>query len=184
MSHSKIEVQNQTVMKQMALNDINKSSLTLLANQYHQSTDGPMDLTVTYDPANPKFNAADAAHELKHIVRALNVLGVANITTRVSPVTHGHPALLVAYDSLTALAPANCSSLPGLEDRFTDRTLGDYRFGCGVDTLTARQIANPRDLIGDAALGQRGARRSVGVTDDYLKGEPREALEGLERSSL
>ncbi len=184
MSHNKIGIQHETVLKQMALGDINKNSLTQLANQYHQSTDGPMDLTVTYDPNDPKFTAADARHELKHIVRALKTLGVVDVTTRVSSVSYGHPALLVAYDHVAAMAPQNCSTLPGLDDRYTDRSLGDYRFGCSVDTMTARQIADPRDLMGDAALSQREARRAVTVTDGYLKGEPREPLEGVERSNL
>lgn len=184
MNTSPVELARETSMEQIALKDITESNLAVLAEQYRQFGGGPLDLTMTYDPKSKSFTAMKAVHELKHIQTALKQKGVANITAQTLPVPDGKPSLLVSFDSVRAQAPSDCGAMPGLNNNETTRAIGDYKFGCGVETMLSKQIARPADLEGNADMGVSPARREAVTIEDYSAGVPRTPLEGINREDI
>ena len=55
-------------------------------------------------------------------------------------------------------------------------------FGCAVQHNIAAQIANPRDLVDPAALGQSDAMRRATVMNAYEKGTPSAATKSADQS--
>lgn len=184
MNTSSVEVSRELVVEQIALDNINDSVLSQIAAHHLKTGDGALELTMTYDPISQSFTAMNAVHELKHVRDALRYKGIKNMVTQTLAVPEGKPSLMVSYDTVLAHAPSDCVSMPGLDNNLTGRDLGQYKFGCGVESMLARQIARPSDLEGNAGLGKRGAGRESGVIRDYAAGVPREPLEGIERDDL
>ena len=184
MNTSPVELARETIVEQISAKNINDADLAVLAEQYRRDSVGTLDLTMTYDPKSTEFTAMNALHGLKSAKMALQQKGIQNISTQTLAVPDGKASLMVSYDRVRAQAPSDCTPMPGLDTNETDRFIGDYRFGCGVETLLAKQIARPSDLEGNAGLGSRDARRDSIVIEDYAAGVPRTELDGLERENL
>ena len=184
MNTAPIRLSHETVVEQIPLKDIDESRLSLLSQNYHRYGNGAVDLTMTYDPAAQNYTAMNAIHTLEQTEKTLRQKGVHQVYAQTMPVKSGKPVLMVSYNVARALAPAGCSDMPGLYDNKTGRDIGDYRFGCGVDGLIARQLARPSDLEGRSAMGARDGRREAVILDGYAAGVPRETLEGVERADL
>lgn len=184
MNTSPIRLSHETVVEQIPLNDLNDSRLTLLTRNYHQYGNGAVDLTMTYDPKAKDYTAMKAVHTLKNVQETLKKKGLHKVYTQTMPIESGKPILMVSYNVARAHAPEDCGNMPGLHNNKTGRFIGDYKFGCGVDSLIARQVARPSDLEGRSEMGLRDGRREAVVIDGYSAGVPREALDGIERSDL
>jgi type IV pilus biogenesis protein CpaD/CtpE len=74
--------------------------------------------------------------------------------------------------------------MPGLYSNETGRFIGDYKFGCGVETVFAKQIARPSDLEGRSEMGMRDARRDSVILENYSSGAVQQPLDGIDRSDL
>lgn len=184
MNVSPVELSHETVVEQINVTQINDHMLASIANHHRKSSNGPLELTMTYDPKSRDFTAMSAVNELKKVSKALRYKGVRDMITQTLAVPEGNPSLMVSYDTVTAHAPSDCDPMPGLENNLTGRDLGDYKFGCGVESLIARQIARPSDLEGNVTLAKRDARRDANVVESYSAGVPREPLVGIEREDL
>ncbi len=184
MNVSPVELSRETVVEQIPLEEINDGLLAQIANHHQKNSNSPLELTMTYDPKSKNFTAMNAVNELKRINKALRYKGVSNMVTQTVAVPEGNPSLMVSYDTVMAHAPSDCDPMPGLNNNQTGRFLGDYKFGCGVESMIARQIARPSDLEGNATLGPRDSRRDSAVIEEYSAGIPREPLEGIEREDL
>ncbi len=184
MNESAIQLSQTTIVEQVLFEDINDNVLSALSSHYLQNGTSALDLTMTYNPTSKNFTAMNAVHELGHIKDNLKKNGVTSVTTQTMAVPNGVPSLMVSYDMVQALAPHDCATMPGLERNGTTRFLGQYKFGCSVDTMVARQIAHPADLQGNSGLGTRDARREALILDGYSGAEPSVPLEGLERDGL
>ncbi|MEM7618217.1 MAG: CpaD family pilus assembly lipoprotein, partial [Pseudomonadota bacterium] len=126
------------------------------------------------------FGPKSAQRELNMIVSSLRKKGVDNVATSVMPVSGNKPMLIVTYESAVVLPPSDCDETPGLNDYQTGRFIGDYKFGCGVETMFAKQISDPNDLYGTEGLGKRDARREAIVVEGPASGTPNQPLEGVE----
>jgi len=105
--------------------------------------------------------------------------------TQTQAIPNGTPSLLVSYDMAQATAPFGCETMTGLYREGTTRFLGDYKFGCSIDTMMANQIAHPSDLQGNAGLdNDASGRRQALVIEEHLSGVPKEPLVGVDRSDL
>lgn len=184
MNTAQIELSRETSFEQIPLNAINDVNIAALAGQYRQYGSGILDLTMTYDPKSSVFTAMKAAQELKEVQTLLKKKGVFNLAAQTLAVPDGKPSLMVSFDTVQARAPSDCGTMPGLNNNETGRFLGNYKFGCGVETMLAKQIARPADLEGNADMGARPARRDGIVTEEYSAGVPRQPLEGIEREDL
>jgi type IV pilus biogenesis protein CpaD/CtpE len=184
MNTSRVELSHETMVEQIPMAKISDTDLLVIAEQYRKNGNGPLDLTITYDPKSKDFTAMSALHDLKHIREVLKTKNITNISTQTLAAPEGKPSLIVSYELVRAQAPSDCTPMPGLDNNETGRFIGDYKFGCATESLIAKQIARPSDLEGNATLGARSARRDAIVIEGYSAGVPREPLEGLERGDL
>lgn len=180
MNSNKLIVAQETVVDQIALEDINDVTVSRIAQYYNKNANGSLGLTVTYDPNSKHFNKTQATIEARKIASSLKTYNVTSVLTETVAVPHSAPFVIINYDTTVALAPANCGETPGLEDYQTGRFIGDYKFGCGVETMFSKQIANPNDLYGNSGLGTRYARRESNVIEGYSAGVERPPLSGIE----
>lgn len=184
MNSDPVELVNETIVEQVALGDLSDSMLTSLANHYSKNGVGPLELTVAFDPTSKTFTAMRAVKKLEGIKNIMATKGVKNVETDTLPIKGAEPALMISFDSVRAEAPSSCQMMPGLNRDGTTRYIGEYKFGCSVETMLAKQIVRPADLQGNEGLGQRSGRREANVLQGYEGGVPREPLEGLSRDNL
>jgi len=180
MNSQPMTVSEEALIDQIPLRNINESSLNAMADYYLKNSSGPLDLTLTYDPNSKSFGPNSARHELGHIVSKLKSKGVRNISSTVMAAPNMDPFLIVTYSSAVANAPSDCGETPGLNDYQTGRFLGEYKFGCGVESMFAKQISDPNDLYGRSGLGPRDARRDANVIEGYSSGAEAPPLQGIE----
>lgn len=185
MNTSPVEIKKQTVMEQIPVGQITDGVLSALANDYSRLGAGPLELTMAFDPKSKTFTAMSALNKLKEIKMKLARKGVKAVVTETLAIDNAKPALMISFDSVHAQAPSDCDVLPSITQNQTTRFLGEYKFGCSIETMLSKQIARPADLEGVDGLGDTGSgRRETNVIEPYAAGVPREPLEGIGRSDL
>ncbi len=183
-NNSRTEMVAETYTDQASVGTVDEATLTVLAYEYGRYGSGPLDLTVTYDPKSKSFTAMKAAEKVKSLESGLRRRGVKNIKTDVLAVNDQPETLMISYQSITSRPPSDCGDMPGLKDGATTRVIGDYKFGCGIESMIARQVYRPSDLQGVGTMEHGDGRRSTNVTERYRLGTPNEPLDGLEREDL
>lgn len=148
-----------------------------IVENYDRYGDGEMQVTVTYDPQSQNNSSSSAFEHLGAVTAMLRDLGIHEVNGSVLPVNdqHAQSQTLIAYRSYKAVMP-DCNQMPGLDDRMPD-TSTDYELGCSTETIMAKQIYRPKDLMGNAQLDRSDGRRASNVIDAYRSGEPAEALD-------
>ena len=184
MNTAKVELARETSVEQIPISEVNEANIGKLAHQYRKYGSGPLDLTMTFDPKSKDFTAMNARRALDVVEQDLRKNGVSNITAQTLAVPDGKASLMVSYDIVQAMAPSNCEPMPGLYNNETGRFIGDYKFGCGVETVFAKQIARPSDLEGRSEMGVRDARRDSVILENYSSGVTQQPLDGIERDDL
>lgn len=191
MNTSPIELRSETHMEQIPVEHVDDLSIAILAQQYTRFGDGPLELTMTYDPKSKSYTAMKALHTLKEVEDKLSVKGITNVKMDTLAVDGQKPALMVMYPSVQAQAPSDCGPMPGLNDNVTGREIvGPYKFGCGVETLMARQVYRPADLRGRGGevMDVNDGRRISNVMTTYHTLNERQAtgdlVETLERENI
>ena len=180
MNSNKLIVAQETIIDQIALTDMNKAIVSRIADYYNKNATGALGVTVTYDPNSNSFGRTQANREARDIAAALKQHNIKSVMTETVAIPNSEPFVIINYDTTVALAPANCGETPGLEDYQTGRFIGDYKFGCGVESMFAKQIAHPNDLYGNSRLGTRYARRDTNVVENYSAGVQLAPLNGVE----
>ncbi len=188
MNTSKVELNTHQGIDQIAVKNVNDGYLSALASQYGRYGEGPVDLTISFDPSSKSYTAMKAVNELSSMSDKLSRKGIRNVKTSTLPVSgQGEPMLMVSYTMVTAEGPSDCGTMDGLYDRQTTRHIGEYRFGCGVEQMTARQISRPADLRGRGTVDTGDGRRASNVSEAY-RGLPAEAytepLENFSRDDI
>lgn len=184
LSQNRMQVEEEAFFEEVAVADLDDTYIAALSKHYSRHGDGAVDLTVTYDPRSKTSTAMTASNEIARISEALRKNGVRDVEVNIMPVKGqgGDAKALVSYTAYNALAPDDCTLMPGLGDLNVDND-DDYKIGCSVDTVFARQIARPKDLKGRAQndLTSDG-RRSSNIVEAYRTGARNEPLDG-ERAS-
>lgn len=170
-----LRLSEETSLRQMPVSHINDNSLYVLSKDYERFGEGAMNLTLLYDPASKTFGKGEAFKEMAAIKEKLSSLGVRGIKADVVETSGMEPTLMIHYDSVQAMAPEGCRPMPGLEDGLTTREIGDYRFGCSVDTMLAKQIYRPSDLRGEGATDPVDGRRATNNSEYYRQVTQQEA---------
>ncbi len=180
LNNNRLQVKEEKFSEATPVAEADERYVSSVAEQYARSGGGGMDISVTYDPASASNTAMQAGGNAARIAAALRKQGVADIKAGVLPVRgQGEESLaLVSYDSWAAEAPEDCGTLPGFDSTDIDHK-EDYKMGCTVETVFARQIARPKDLAGHAPPDPRtDGRRAANVVEVYRTGAPNEPLEG------
>ncbi len=183
MNTNKVELVHQTAIEQIPAGEVNDVTLSLLADDYRRYGNGPVELAMIYDPFSKKYTAMQARNQLREIEENLKVRGIRHVVTRTVAVDKGEPALMVSYESYQAQAPSDCHMMPGLDDYQTTRDIATYRFGCSTESMLARQIARPADLMGRGAdTAPADGRRAANVVEEsrnYSQSDANKELESF-----
>ena len=187
-SLKRVEVHQEQFAKQVTSHDLKQSDLEALAADYNRyGGDDPLTLSVQYDPASSENTAMNATRHASKLANGLRAAGVTNVKTEILPVVGvgDHSRTLITYERYSAHKPEGCGTMPGMDNTTTDwEAMRDYGFGCSVEDKIARQIARPKDLLGnDRGLeGEDDGRRASNIIETYRLGEPNEPLEGEQAS--
>ena len=180
LADKRLQVEQETFSDTVAVADLNASAVRGLSNHYRKHGDGPLELTVMYDPKSRTGGAMKASDEAARLASEMRAQGVADVDVSVMPVKDSGEEMqaLISYTAYNALAPKDCDVMPGMRDL----SMGieeDYGLGCTVETLFAKQVARPKDLKGQGStvLTSDGRRASNSV-ELYRTGVPNEPLEG------
>ena len=179
LSQNRVQVQEEHFSDKMPVSSLNDAALRGLASHYTKHGDGPLALTVTYDPKSKTGNAMHASDAAAKLVSGLRTKGVSNVQANILPVKDSGSEMqaLVSYTSYNALAPKDCSLMDGYENTNINND-EDYRLGCTIDTVFAKQIARPKDLKGNTNSGITDGRRMANSVESYRTGIPNEPLGG------
>lgn len=182
----RVEVEESRYVKNMAYQDIDPSMLAHMARHHDRYGNGPLKVTVQYDPTSKTNTAMKATQTAASLRNQLTKSGAAQIDAEILPVTGlgNAPKVLFEYNQLTSRAPKGCGTMPGLDNQHVDLQAGmSYGLGCTIEGQIARQIARPADLMGRAALpAESDARPHSNVVEQARRGAMYEPLEGEQAS--
>lgn len=181
MNSSRVELNTQKGIDQVPVAHVNEGYMSALAGQYSRYGEGPIELTVSFDPSSKSYNSSKAIDALASYKDTLARKGLNNVHTNVMPVTgQAQPMLMASYDMVTAQGPADCGNMEGLYDNTTTPDIGNYRFGCGVEQMLARQVNRPADLRGRGTVETGDGRRANNVAESYRGQAPDAYAQPLE----
>ena len=171
----------ETILEQIPVANISETDLYQIADNYQRYGVDTMQISLAYDPALKTYSAMKAFEDLSAVKAKLKKLGVRSITGETVKSEGAIPTLLISYDSVTAQAPEGCRNMPGFDDGLTTGQIGDYKFGCSVDTMLAKQIYRPADLQGVGTSDPIDGRRATNSVEYYRHVDAQEAEGDLDR---
>ncbi len=162
--------------------------LHAIANYYERFGNGPMNVVVSYDPKSKINTRPKAQQALSSIQNGLSKNGVGDMKAALSAVSGSGDVstTLVSFPAITASAPQGCGMMPGYTDPSQDipndtNIKQPYGYGCTIETLLARQVAKPSDLMGKQGFETNGdGRRAERVisTRGYYSDTANKKLDG------
>lgn len=154
MNGQRVEIHEDQFSDTFETSKLDDEMLRAVAVYHQRYGNGPLVASVSYDPKSNKNNRLKAERESKRIAGILNRNGVDNIQigTTAAAGSGDVSTTVVTFAAMTAQAPAGCGMMPGYygPNDIQSKASGqpDYRFGCSVETLIARQVTRPSDLLG------------------------------------
>jgi type IV pilus biogenesis protein CpaD/CtpE len=165
-SPSRVEIHDEQFTDSFDTAQIHDGVVHAIADYYHRFGNGPLNMIVSYDPLSRVNTEKLAQRELARLEKALSREGVKDIKAMVNPMRGSGDisTTLVSFSALAAHAPSDCGMMPGYsnaaEDIPNDTSIEPpYRYGCTVETLLARQVARPSDLMGKPGFGTKSDGR-------------------------
>lgn len=183
---SEIELAEKRTVLKAKQSELNMADLDALAARHVKNGVSKVYVVLGYGHAS---KAADrkADMALKTYVSRLLANGVRDedVVARAIPLDVPEPVVVVAHDVLVAQGPSDCTDMPGLSSPVVEKETYDYGLGCGVKSLIAQQVANPKDLEGVAGLGgDNDGERAANIVARYKTGAPSAFLPTYIISSL
>lgn len=150
-----------------------------MASAYNRFGSGQAEVIVSYDPYSKKNTAMKAADQLQRISGELSQRGVRNIKSSIQAVEHSgdQSQMIIGYESVTAEPPKDCALMSSFNTHQAEADY-DYKLGCSLNTMMARQVARPADLAGRAPVTDADGRRTGAVVEPYRAGTRNPALNG------
>lgn len=180
-------VSEETTMDQVPVENVTQAYLYKVAQNHERYGTNTLMLSLAYDPASKSYDAMKAFQDLARFKESLRKMGVSAVKAETVKTQGTAPTLMVAYDSVSAQAPEGCRNMPGFDDGLTTHDIADYRFGCSVDAMLAKQIYRPSDLKGNDASDPMDGRRAANVAEYYRRIDQEEAegdLNRIQRSDI
>ena len=186
---SRVEVHEEGFTDRFDTASLDKGTLRAIGVNYYRYGNGPMDISVSYDPRSGTNTAAAASREAGRIRDELSRNGVKSIriSTAGSEGSGDKSSTVISFPALTARPPENCGTMPGYSDLQTnlpDSAEGPskgYEIGCTIETMMAKQVSRPGDLLGRPGFEtDADARRQEAVIwqRGYYANKPFEPLNG------
>ena len=180
LTEKKIQVSEEKYVREFAVDGAHYDVLKEISNHYSRYGGAGMHMSLIYNPASndvTAMKATQAAADISDWLRREG--GVQSIRSDILPVRNA-PVMkaIISYASYSAKGPDCDSLLSGFEDR-NHKTDLDYEMGCTVQTVIARQISRPKDLMGrDYENTHTEARGISNQIEGYRTGAQNEALGG------
>lgn len=141
--------------------------------QYKADGNGAVNVTA---PSGPT-----AQQTLSYFGERLAAAGIPRSRIMVGTRNDGDWRVELSYAGYVAHT-VGCGDWGSQQASDTASNLPMANFGCAVQHNIAAQIANPRDLVDPAALGQSDAMRRATVMNAYEKGTPSAATKSADQS--
>ena len=145
---------------------LDASMIHAIGNYYERFGNGTMNVVVSYDPKSNINTRVKAERALKSIQSGLAQNGVRDVKGDLSAMNGSGDVstTLVSFPALVASAPQGCGMMPGYTDPSQDipndtNIKPPYGYGCTVETLLAKQVARPSDLMGKQGFETNGDGR-------------------------
>lgn len=183
-SDRRVQVREEKLTEQVETASLDSDAIAGMIYRYAKSGNGPVDVTVTYDPESKTNTAMRAGDEAARISSVMRKEGASEIVTGILPVRAqgAGSQTIISYSAYQAVAPQNCGLMPGIKELSIDHD-PDYRLGCTVETIFAKQISNPSDLLGGARPSSASdGRVNTNVVEAYRMGTQNKPLKGQEAS--
>lgn len=159
-----------------------------IGNYYSRFGNGPVNVVVSYDPQSKVNSLPKAEQALAYLKTGLAKNGVKDFKGALSAMRGSGDVstTLVAFPAITASAPAGCGMMPGYKDPSegipsNTNIKPPYGYGCTIETLLAKQVSRPADLMGQQGFETNGdGRRAERVisTRGYYGDKPNDSLDG------
>ena len=171
---------------------LNDGTYHAIADYYERFGNGPLNVVVSYDPKSRINTRAKAEAALSVIQQKLMRRGVRDINGALSEMQGSGDAstTLVSFSALTASAPDGCGMMPGYKDPSEDipndtNDKPPYGYGCTIETLLAKQIVKPGDLMGRGGYetGADGRRAERVMAGGYYDDKPNQPLQDSESAT-
>lgn len=181
MSQNEIRVNQDQVSVELDAANVTREDINKLADDYMENGVSRMIVRVTYDRGGDDKRAEVALNQVKQINKMLKHNGVENAKVVIMPVDEAYGRALVSYMVLEALPPEGCGLMPGMSGAHAGKSyIEDYRVGCDTRMMMSRQIARPKDLLGnDASDGFDAQREGILHENGYRSGEEMPWMEGV-----
>lgn len=184
-NESNMEVLEKSFDQAVLTSDVDTNFLSALANHHDRFGGSTMNITVTYDPKSYRNTAMNATNAMVDSVATLRKFGVSDIESSILPIhAQGDDSkFMISYSTLSAKAPGGCDRLmQGMEDTQDDYR-ADYKLGCTIDTMIAKQISRPGDLMGTVTSDlSTDGREAANIVAVKRTGAPNEPLQGEQAS--
>ena len=177
---SRVQVEEKPYSETLSSSQFDAGAAEAMAQQYRKHGDGPLELVIAYDPKSPHATAMSAADEAARLGKLLRQNGVQDVKASIMPVADGGDEMkaLFSYNAVNALAPKDCTLMRGVDTR-TIEAEKEYKLGCTVETMYARQIARPKDLKGQGVNEPTtDGRRASNIVEGYRTGIQNKPLDG------
>lgn len=155
MNQSRLEIHEDQFTDSFETAKLNDATLRAVSVYYQRYGNGPLVASVSYDPKSSRNGLGNAQRESQRIETKLRQLGVHDIQISVAsaPGTGDVSTTVMTFPAITAQGPTGCKMMPGYyglpeAPSNTDTENPDYRYGCTVENLIARQVSRPSDLLG------------------------------------
>ncbi len=157
----------------------NNLNYTDIQNHYMEYGEGSVQLVGFHDHTNSsQALVKNSLSQLRHYLQSQGL----DVESELLPL-QGQNSLSVSYQTIEATGPKDCTTMAG----YSHTDIGnnaDYNIGCTVEALIARQVSNPRDLLGKDDMDEtHHARSSVNIINAYSTGEQNQPLGGYQASS-
>lgn len=185
LTENKVEVHEKSYHQDILISEMDQDLLNGIAREYQKQGGSPMLLTITYDPHSNSNTAMRATQNASKIAKDLRGFGVADAKIDILPIRgQGKEShVMISYDAYTAYAPQGCKTLPGVDNMQIEDD-SDYKMGCTIETMLARQISNPKDLAGQSTSDYAtDGRSSANIVDGIRSGAKRDKLDGESASN-
>ena len=180
LNETKIQVSEENVSHTMAVSETSDEALSSIVQGYTDRGGMPMNLTVTYDPESYRNTAMLAGNNASKFAKSLRKMGVENISSAILPIKDqgDESRVMISYRAVAAFAPEGCGDMPGMRGNLVEPD-PSYRLGCGVDTMIAKQVARPSDLLGrESDDPNTDGRSASNIIEVYRSGAQNKPLQG------
>ena len=161
--------------------EVNENVGAVLASHYARYGDGPVSLSVTYDPHSSVYTARHATQDAARIASLLRSNGITSgVKTQILPIHNvgDESHTVFNYDIYVARPPAGCENMSEIIDS-SPEDFRSYELGCSTEIYLAKQLSRPKDLMGREGIDESSGGRGTNIVQFYRTGAENEPLDSL-----